>query len=210
MYNCIVDYTQNDIDVLTDDEYERDVLTPDRASMIEPDDPMYVEIAQLCHQIAHYKNKLPYKQRSILTPVLNNLTSAEIVKTHNVAAITVQSLRKNPHFQTISALQERIDRLNKGPDISQRMAMLWRIAKREETTKPTTSIKAIDIMNKQDGLYMAAEKTGNTISVTVQTFNFGLQGKPLEDLTDITPSAVVSTVDKNETFKPLIFSATKK
>jgi hypothetical protein len=205
-----MDYTQNDIAVLTDDEYELDALTPDRASIIEPDDPMYVEIAQLCHQIAHYKDKLPYKQRSILSPALNNVTPAEIIKNYGVSAGTLHALRKNPNFRTISALQERIDRLNRGPDLSQRMAMLWRIAKREETAKPTTSLKAIDIMNKQDGIYMSADKTGDTISVTVQTFNFGLEGKPLEDLRDITPSAVVSTVDKNDAFKPLIFSAGKK
>ena len=205
--NCIntaMDATDKQLAELTDDEYELDVLTPDRAAFVEPDDPMYVEIAQLSHQLSHYKQKLPHAQRKALNYALQPHPSTKVAELAGVAYATAIALRKNPHFHMIANLQERIDRLNRGPDLTQRMAMMWRIAKREEMGKPSIALKALDLMNKQQGLYQNDDdNTDKAPNITVMTFNFGMDGKPLEDLRDVTPVATVENIDRNAPFKPL-------
>ena len=175
---------------LTDNEWEQTLLHADYASEIEPDDPMYVEISALSTRIGHLLTKIPTKQRRVVTYLhAGTFTGKEIADRCGVSATTIAKARQNPLVRRVLALTERVNRLHRGPSEAQRRALLWRIAKREEIDRPAIAIKALDTLNRQEGLYRADSDRVEGVVVNIK--NFHVNPTPPADATSRPPPATL-------------------
>lgn len=136
-----------------DDEWDALVLAPEPDTYPDPDDPYYDDIAQTSHQIAVLRTEIPAKQLKVLPYIVQGVGPTEACAATGVSQQTYYKCKHNPIAQRIRTLSQRLNNLRNGPDQANRAAMLWRIAKRNEHEKPTVSLKAIDLLNKQDGVY---------------------------------------------------------
>jgi len=156
---------------LTDDPFEQEALDPHDYVVMEPDDPHYAEMAQLGNEISHNKAKLRPMRRQVTTYLNSSLSNKEIAEKVGCSPATVTNAKADPIVQRIVKLNERRNYLQAGPSKAQRMNMLWRIAKREEKPRPNTSIRAVDILNKQLGDYAQAEDSVNS-GIVIRINNF--------------------------------------
>jgi hypothetical protein len=85
-------------------------------------------------------------------------------------------------------LHLKIRHYRSGPQKEARMQMLWRIALRNEASNPRVSITAIDIMNKQDGVYKTEETQTVAPSIQINQFFLESGGPHLRDVTKARPS----------------------
>lgn len=145
----------------TDDEFEQLLLTADNQATIEPDDKMAVQVSQIGTELANLRVKLPQAQRRCPPYLYSGLNNVKVAELAGCSPGTVAKARKNPDVRRILALLERLNRLHTGPQEAQRMAMLWRIAKREEEKQPRVAINALDVINKQAGIYQRDDGTSD-------------------------------------------------
>ena len=166
----------------TADEFEQHILEISEYDALEPDDPLYVELAQVSNKLSNLQTLISKQQRQIF-PHLSNLklTAQEIAEKVGCNVQTVYSARKNPTIRRMLGLVEHTHRLHSGPSQAQRLQMLWQIAKREQFDKPSISIKAVDTINKQVGDYSTGDSNTGGVVVNINEFVVGTVGEvPIE------------------------------
>lgn len=167
----------SELEGITDREFDQYLVEAGEADTIEPDDKMYAELEHLSTYIANHAQTLTPKQRAVLPYLSSGLNNREIAEKAGVGPQTVSKARQEPVVRRILALQERRNRLYSGPTSAQRAQMLWRIAKANEEKHPSTSIRAVDTLNKQMGDYRPAdEAVGDKIVIQIKQFNVNSPG----------------------------------
>jgi hypothetical protein len=73
--------------------------------------------------------------------------------------------------------------LNMGPTIAMRKALLWDIAINHKDKSPAASIKAVDVLNRMDGLYVQDDSPTLTVNQTIY------QNLPWGDLARLSSAA---------------------
>ena len=134
---------------------------------------------------------------------LEGKTASEIAKQFNVGYQTVHIALKKPAVKVFQQLVGQLNAIESGPSVAARRDMLWRIAKREEDNNPRVAISAVDILNKQEGLYrpdIDADGTG-PLQVTVNNFTMNVSEKLLQD-----KNKLVTEREIGPAFKPLVVS----
>jgi transcriptional regulator with XRE-family HTH domain len=157
---------------LTDDTFEQELIESGFAQEIEPDDPQFAELDMLSTHISALANTLPYKQRT-LVPYIHpghGYSQQEMADKAGCSVQTVSKARNSPTMLRIMALQERTRRIYGAPAQNQRIQMAWRIAKRNEKDNPNTSLKALDVLNKQAGDYSIDLTPNNGVTVNIKEF----------------------------------------
>jgi len=175
---------------LTEDEFEREVLLSTDYAERDPDDPMFHELANLATHIQNLTNTVPYGQRKLIPFLRQDGTNVSKAEKANVSTATVAAAMNNPTVKRIMNLLNRIHHMRMGPTEEQRLYMLWTIAKREQIKKPNVTLKAIDIINRQRGVY--ADPTGKNgaggFVVNIQNFSVTANNPTThEKIRDITP-----------------------
>ena len=171
---------------LTDDPDELFLLTAEALSTVEDDDPYSARYARLCNELAALTRQVSRFQRLIPRYVLNGEKANVIAEKLGCSPPTVYAALRNPKVQRILSILEQLNRLQTGPALAARADMLWRIAKRNETVNPRVSIAAVDVLNKQEGVYKpdTAPQTP-----TVQVVNFNITAEPRPHGERVLPAA---------------------
>lgn len=170
---------------LTTDPDELDVLYLEDADSIDPDDPFYLDQAARLHEMAQLRMGLPPKRRAIATALVGRLTLTSqkaLAEELDVSMNTIYKTKNDPRVRRMLVLAESLNHHRKGPSMESRAALLWRIALRNENTKPRIAISAVDILNKQMGVYKPDDNTPAAAQINVVNFNFQSEAKPLGDM----------------------------
>jgi DNA-binding CsgD family transcriptional regulator len=179
---------------LTDDELERDLLTADHADVVEPDDQCTLEMSRIAHELQSRRLKIPARQRRCIPYLMSGMTDVDIARQLGIAASTVARARRQHHVRRYMALLLRRERIMTGPTEAQRMALLWRIAKREEYDRPAIAIRAIDVLNRQTGSYIHEEQAATGVVVNINQFRMDGSAPPAT-----VPARRVETVEGDYT-----------
>ena len=129
---------------------EPDQLLPeDYLERHHPENDRYMKaVEHVQRQLMHQTTLLRTKQVNILKSVFAGDNYAEAARKHNTAPQTVSKLTKSPHgARLLNLLQYHLNMIE-GPNLAQRRALLWRIARDTEEHAPNTAIKAVDSLNK--------------------------------------------------------------
>lgn len=108
--------------------------------------------------------------REIVRLAATGHANKDIAAEVGVAPGTVTSVLQREHCQQyLALLTARIDYLE-GPTVAARRQMLWRIATDNEDSAPRVAIQAVDVLNKQDGIYSDHLKP-NSGDLNIQIIN---------------------------------------
>ena len=187
---------------LTEDEFEREILLADDHAALDPDDPMYEELDNLATHISNLSRTLPTKQRAMVPYLRANMTNVEVAEKVDSHPATVKTARDNPTVQRVMNLLQRVHLIHQGPTEQQRLYMLWSIAKRNYIDSPNTTIRAIDVINKQTQTYQVEEIADGRVVVNIQNFTLNAaHADTHEKIKDITPAQTAE-------FTPLVVDTT--
>ena len=186
---------------LTECDYELDVLKADALADIEEDDPHFMEVSRIMHELAHISTRLGDKRRHVAGHVVAGHDRKTIAQKCNCSPATVGAALRDERVKRQISLLMRLNYIRSGPAQDARQAMLWRIARREEEMHPNISIKAIDVMNRADGIYQRAEdKDGGGVVVKINNFTLNQAAQNKND-----EKIIEAEVEEDAEFKPLTF-----
>jgi hypothetical protein len=132
-----------------EDDFERMELSGRYHEETSQSDPGSHEMAILSRRMAVMAMNMKPKHRSILAYYFRGHSKTDIAKRLHTSYPTIATVLHSDVGLRYMNLLFKVDELKSGPTLEARRAMLWRIAKRTELSKPTTAMKAIDILNKQ-------------------------------------------------------------
>jgi len=155
---------------LTQDPFELDILTDESIDLIEPDDPHYQECARLTSRIAALSRTIGPKRINIANALLRGVLKPKIIKEQRTSHTTIKSTIEDPRVQQYVVCRLRLVHIRKGPTMDARASLLWRIAIREEKRQPSISIKAVDTLNKQQGVYLRDDHGDGSVTVHINQF----------------------------------------
>lgn len=138
----VIDHIDDDDD--DDNQDPNDFL--DRAHP-ENDDYM-VAIERIQRKIMHASSLLRTKQVNIIKSVFSGQSYVEAAFNNQCHPITASKVAHSTNGQRLLSLLQYHLKLLEGPNEALRRNMLWRIAVKEETPNPKTSITAIEALNK--------------------------------------------------------------
>lgn len=176
---------------LTSDPFELELLTDEYVDIIEPSDPYYREVTRLQTQMQNLRERIPSKRFRIMQGLLKGKTKKELIQELQTSYPTIAITTRDPECQTYVACYMRTQRLQSGPTLEARSALLWRIALRVELDQPRVSIAAVDALNKQDGTYSRNDDISGDSGVQVTVNNFIMDGQPVREVTTRTQTAHV-------------------
>jgi hypothetical protein len=181
---------------LTDDPIALAILSDESLALLEPDDPYHQEAMRLTSQIAAFRRRIPAKRLNIVDEVLRGTPKTEIISAQRTSYATINNTLESRDVQDYVYAKLRLTHLRKGPAIEARAAMLWRIALREEIDRPAISIKAVDTLNKQEGLYRPEEQQADAgLVVNINQFVVNNQGTANATHTTHTNSTAPNTIE---------------
>lgn len=164
---------------LTTDPFELEILDDEQLALIEPDDPYHQEAIRLTSQLAAIKRRTSIKRLNIVDALLRGVPKTQIIEEQKTSWGTIAKTMEDPDIKDFVFAKLRLIHLRKGPAMNARAAMLWRIALREEHENPNVSIKAIDTLNKQEGVYITNdEKTEGGLVIKINNFVIGSDPTP--------------------------------
>ena len=164
---------------LTTDPFEIEILNDEELSLIEPDDPYHKESIRLTSQIAAIKSRTSLKRLNIVDALLRGKSKTTIIEEQKTSWGTIAKTIEHDDIKQYVFATLRLIHLRRGPTMNARAAMLWRIALREEEDAPSVSIKAIDTLNRQEGVYVKDEgATGGGLVINIQEFVVGSDPTP--------------------------------
>lgn len=170
---------------LTDDPDERSALLMEHAEAIDPDDPYFQQQAHRLNELANLRRTLPAKRQAIASELMrvHPLSATDIAEKLKVSLPTIAAAKADPRVRRMLVLNETLNHHRRGPSLESRAALLWRIALRNEESKPRIAIAAVDTLNKQTGVYKPDDQAGNQpTQINVVNFNFAAEPKPLGDI----------------------------
>jgi hypothetical protein len=155
----------------TDDPVEQEILGSQRIEPLDPDCLYDVRTNILLKNVNAIQTKLKFKHQQWLRELLSGSTPATVAKNHDVTPQSVYNVLRKPKAQEFLHLIAQLKALEGGPTDAQRLDMLWRIAKREELDNPKTAIQALDVINRQKGVYRPDDtKSEGPLKITVNQF----------------------------------------
>lgn len=184
----------------TSDPFEQEILLSDHLAIVEPDDPLYREVEALADQLTILRSKMTPLMQKIAPLLQQGMSPTKIIDRLGTTYNSISKAKNDRHVLEAVAIHERMHRLNVGPQERQRAAMLWRIALRNEESKPNITISAIDTLNKQAGIYRP-DQLGvgdGEVNVTINQFNIDQRTSELA-VKDITPTKA----QQHEKFEPI-------
>jgi hypothetical protein len=149
--------------------------------------------------LANFRTQLTPTQRRIVPYLHQGLNNTEAAEKAGCSPQTVANALKSPNVRQCLRLLMQADRLQEGPTLAQRTAMLWRIAQRNEHTKPMVSLRANEIIDKQQGVYQADDKSPSAPQINVinfkieQKFEGGARPAPQEK--EVNPEFKPTTIE---------------
>ena len=170
------------INQLTDDEYERALFLEDVIEEIEPDDPYFQEDMRISCELAAIRKRMGSKSQQVPYLYLQGYTRQQIAEQTDTSYATVCKHLNSKDSVRAMVLHQRQSSLQNGPSMEARTAMLWRIAYRNEDTKPTVSMQALDILNKQQGIYKPDQVTTTPTQVVIAQYTVNNYNDPQTDL----------------------------
>jgi hypothetical protein len=89
----------------------------------------------------------------------------EIAKRNNVHTSTVQHVLKRKEVADLQYLLQRYDAHMSGPTLAHRKHEVWKIAHDNREDDPGTSLRAHDMLNKVEGVYV--QKVDQTVKIEI-------------------------------------------
>ena len=114
--------------------------------------------------VAHCQT-MPKSHPEVIRLVHQGVTNEEIK--NRTGRGSVPLLMKKPASKRLLALLQHYQAALDGPNVSQRKAMLWRIAQKEEENSPKTAISAISELNRTDTTLQPLEQGRSTGQTTI-------------------------------------------
>jgi hypothetical protein len=171
-----LDMTPIRIEDLTDDDYERALILdePERQYVEGPDDPHHIEMARIQAELAGLQRRMPQKRKRVPYLFMRGIARKDIAQKLDITYMTVCKAIDSSDGKRMMSLIQRATQLELGPSIQSRKSLLWRIALRNHETNPRVTLSAIDILNKQDGVYAKhTEEQDRAPRVLIQQFMEG-------------------------------------
>ncbi len=194
-------------ELLTDDFYELDILKADNLEQIEPDDPHFQEVCRIQYELVALNKALPPKRQFVAMMLMSGKNRKQIAEAKECSAQTVGVALADERVQRQLVLLQRLNHIRSGPAQDARQALLWRIAMREEEKRPSISIRAVDVMNRADGVYQPeAEEGAGGLTIRINNFTLNSPGEP-QTPRDMTPKKEGAVLEGE--FTPLTVEVTQ-
>jgi len=136
-----------------------------------PQDPTRAEIERVTFQLQIQQQKQTRLLRKLTHLLHNDTPKAEIIDQLETSYATINNTLKLPRTYRVLSLMQQLHELKGGPTADDRRNMAWRIALSAEEKSPTTSLKAIDMLNRQAGEYQT-NKDNDSSGLTINVLNF--------------------------------------
>lgn len=184
--------TTTDVATLTKDPFEQEILRAEYATPLEDDCEHDAATRVLLLNLAAVQKKLKARHMDWGRQFLSGKNPSKIAEAAGVTYQAVHVALKTPKMQSFLQMVGQLQRLEAGPSLVQRKGMLWRIAKREEEDDPRTAIAALDLINKQEGIYRPDGELGDgQLIVQVKNFTLNQIVQPNAALKDVQPPAEI-------------------
>jgi len=154
-----------DLDELTGGELEPEML-------LDPYNPKndryYQGLDDVRRRIAHQKSQMKPKQVTAVKLALSGLSGVRIAEKIKVSSNTVSKWLNSPAAIRLGTLLDTLNAYLDGPNKEHRKHMLWRIAVDNEELRPSTTISAVQEINKMSGSYEPSS-SGSQINITINS-----------------------------------------
>ncbi len=132
-------------------------------------DEFIKNIKQLEREIMMLANTLKPAHVAMIKLCVTGVPTKDIAKQHSVTPTTVSRVINTPVAKKIKALLAHHTLAMDGPNVSQRVRMLWEIAKDNQKKQPRTAIAALETINKMTiaEYELSRQSGGNTIEITI-------------------------------------------
>lgn len=148
-------------------------LIPDMPTVLDlvpadPDDPYYKALEHAHDVLFNLRKALPHKRAVAIQAHFEGCNGTEIARRAGYAKPPPVATWLKDKFSPLTKFYQQLHRIHairSGPTVEQRKHMLWQIAKDNAKEAPTQSIKAIDVLNRMEGIYQLQEDvhTGATV-----------------------------------------------
>jgi hypothetical protein len=120
-------------------------------------DPYDEDLRQTTEILTRIGTQMRPKHRLICDNFVKGLTAKQICEKLRTTRPTIKNALESDIGQRYIATLQSMKVLQNGPSEQSRIAMLWRIAVKNEDVNPRVAIQAIETMNKQDGTYASLQ-----------------------------------------------------
>lgn len=164
-------------------------MDPLEYKYLESDDPSRIEVARLQYQLANLRATMPPKRRNIIEMFFRGHDKKDIAKSLKTSNPTINIAINDRKGLKMLSLFSQLDELRNGPSKQQRRNLAWRIALSNEHKSPATSLRAVDLINRQSGDYQSErDQPDGGLTVNIQNFVITPPTEIPNEEKDITPN----------------------
>lgn len=139
-----------------------DIITP-------ASDPYLEQVREVKRYIVAIAQTMTPYQVTAVKMLYQGKTKVEVAETLGKAYATILRATNSEKAKQLRNALEVLGALETGASTAQRKNILWRIAHRNELSRPSLTISAVAELNKMDNIELqhAATTSGNTINIQI-------------------------------------------